>query len=409
MNEIIKSPAFWLIFTLLCIVVQGIFSMLELAAVSFNRVRLIYYTTKKIKRAIWLEHLLKKPSRLFGTVMIGVNVALQVGSQTARNFYSSINIDPDFAALTQVFLVVIFAELVPLFAARRYPEHVVMLGISIVYATSKVFAPLIWLLSQLTHLCYKLLGMKGEAFDLLISREELQKVLESHEEENDLNIVIEGIFSLKNIEASHVMTPLAEIDSIDAHATLGPLRKKLFASKQTFIPLYEKHPSNIVAIAHVRDLSRLSANSRVREYARPCWFITASTTLMPILAQFRRNKQSLAVVLDQSAAAIGILTLDTIMEEIFGDYPNKQELSVHEALPLIHRTFAGNTRIKAFNEEYKVHLSSHGQETFAQLVTALLDHPPTVGDTVVIDNFELIVEETTLRGIKSVTVISLTS
>src|ERR1700722_2818149 len=155
-----------LFLTILCIAVQGFFSMLELASVSFNRIRLEYYVSKKIKRAEWLKHLLKKPSRLFGTVMLGVNVALQVGSQTAREFYSTIGLDPDIAPITQVFLVVIFGELVPLFAAHRFPEHVVMLGIPIVYAASKLFSPLIWLLGQLTNITYRLLGKKGEAFDM---------------------------------------------------------------------------------------------------------------------------------------------------------------------------------------------------------------------------------------------------
>ena len=226
-----NSPLFWLFFTIACLAVQGFFSMLELASVSFNRVRLEYYVSKKITRAIWLQYLLQKPSRLFGTVMIGVNVALQVGSQTAREFYRSMGWDPDLAVLTQVFFVVIFGELVPLFAARRFPEHVVMLGISVVYAASRLFAPLIWLLSQLTHITYRLLGKKGEAFDMLISRDELQKVLESREEENEFNIVIEGIFALKNIAAEHVMTPLSKIDLIDASSTVAVMRKKMSSSR----------------------------------------------------------------------------------------------------------------------------------------------------------------------------------
>jgi len=402
-----SGALFWFLFTIACLAIQGFFSMLELASVSFNRVRLEYYVSKKIKRAIWLQYLLQKPSRLFGTVMIGVNVALQVGSQTAREFYRSLGLDPDFAAISQVFFVVVFGELVPLFAARRFPEHVVMLGIPVVYGTSKLFAPLIWLLSQLTHITYRLLGKKGEAFEILISREELQKVLESHEEENEFNIVIEGIFALKNIAASHVMTPLSKIDLIDASSTVAVMRKKMSSSEEAFVPLYHKNPSNIVAIANVRDLVRLPDNRYIREYARPPWFITAPTTLIPILAQFRRNKQSVAVVLDTNGSAIGILTLDTILEEIFGEYPITEETKTMETLPVIHRTFPGNTRIADFNREYKTHLDPHGVETFAQLMITLLDHPPIPGDSIVLDRFELIVEEATLLGIKSITIITL--
>jgi len=402
-----SNALFWLLFTVLCLAVQAFFSMLEMAAVSFNRVRLEYYVNKKISRAVWLQYLIQKPARLFGTVMIGVNIALQLGSQAAREFYLSIGLDPDWAAISQVFLVVIFAELVPLFAARRFPEHVVMLGIPIVYATSRLFAPLIWLLSQLSHLTYRILGKKGEDFDFLISREELQKVLESHEEENEFNIVIEGIFSLKNISASNIMTPLSKIDLIDASATVALMRNKMSSSEQVFVPLFHKTTSNIVAIANVRDLVRLPDNRYVRDFSRPPWFITATTTLMPILAQFRRNKQSVAVVLDANGSAIGILALDAILEEIFGEYPLEEVSKTAETLPVIHRTFPGNTRIADFNREYQTRLDSHGVETFAQLMITLLDHPPVPGDTVVVDRFELIVEEATLLGIKSITVITL--
>lgn len=74
---------------------------------------------------------------------------------------------------------------------------------------------------------------------------------------------------------------------------------------------------------------------------------------------------------------------------------------------MIHRTFPGNTRIADFNQEYHAHLDSHGVETFAQLMTTLFDHHPVPGDTVVIDRFELIVEEVSLLGIRAVTVITL--
>lgn len=402
-----NSTLAWACLTFACIAVQGFFSMYELAAVSFNRVRLEYYVSKKMKRAMWLHYLLEKPTRLFGTVMVGVNVALQIGSQTAREFYQSIGIDPDFAPLSQIFLVVILAELAPLFAARRYPEHVIMMGTPLVYAIGILFAPINWILGVLTNLTYKLLGKKGEAFEMLMTREELQKVLESHEEESEFNIVIEGVFALKNIAAEHVMIPLSKIDMIDASSTVADLRKTISSSERSFIPLYHKKTSNIVAIANVRDLVRLVDNRYIREYARPPWFITSSTTLMPILAQFRRNTQSVAVVLDANGAAVGILTLDAILEEIFGEYPPEIELEQENAFPVIHRTFPGNTRIADFNREYKTHLNPHGVETLAQLMITLLDHPPTPGDTVVIDRFELIVEEANLLGIKSVTVITL--
>ncbi|MES2274306.1 MAG: DUF21 domain-containing protein, partial [Chlamydiota bacterium] len=68
----------------------------------------------------------KRPSRLFGTTLIGINTALVFGSECARHIYESVHLDPDWAPLTQVLLVVIFGELAPMFAARRHPEQLAM-------------------------------------------------------------------------------------------------------------------------------------------------------------------------------------------------------------------------------------------------------------------------------------------
>ncbi|MEZ5315756.1 MAG: hemolysin family protein [Chlamydiales bacterium] len=394
----------WLFVTLFCIAVQGFYSMLEMAIVSFNRVRLQYYVNQGIKRAIWLQYILQKPSRLFGTIMLGVNIALQIGSQSARDFYRMIGLNPDFAPITQIFLVVIFAELAPIFAARRFSEHVIMLGIPIVYATHRLFAPLIWMIGLITRLIHLFFGKKEENFDFFLSREELQKVFESHQEESELNIVVSNIFSLRHKTAAHVMTPLKQVQMIHLNTKISDLYSRLPGLTQKYIPLFHKSRSNIVAIAIPRDFVSLSDHHFIRENARPPWFITSSTKLLPILSQFRQNKQTVAIVLDPNGAAIGMLTLDAILEEIFGHHHPLEERKKRTKDPMIHRTFPGNKKILDLNKEYGTSICSHEVETLAQLMISQLDHKPIEGDTITVGEFELIAEETTLLGIKSITV-----
>lgn len=80
----------FLVLTLICLIIQGFFSMQEMACVSFNRVRLQYYAYKGNRRARYLSRLLHHPTTLFGTTLIGVNAAMQLGSEFARRFYLSI-------------------------------------------------------------------------------------------------------------------------------------------------------------------------------------------------------------------------------------------------------------------------------------------------------------------------------
>lgn len=152
----------WLLLNLVSIIVLGFFSMEEMALVSLNKIRLQFFLTKGNKRAGWINYLLSHPSRLFGTTLIGVNVAMMLGSEFAREFHSSIGLDPDLAPITQVFLVVVFGELAPQFAARRYSEHVAFLGAPILYFASKILAPFIYLLGVISKIANRLMGGKRD-------------------------------------------------------------------------------------------------------------------------------------------------------------------------------------------------------------------------------------------------------
>jgi len=401
------NPFFWLAATLACIAIQGIYTMLEMAAVSFNRVRLEYYVNRGDKIAIWLQYLLQKPARLFGTTMLGVNVALQVGSQCSREFFLYLHLDPDIAIVPQIFLVVILAELVPLFAAHRYAEHVATLVTPLIYMTYRLIAPLIWVIGSISKLINKLIGSKRESFESFLSREELQKILESHEEDiaegNEFNLIVSNIFSLTNKRASHSMAPLATLSLAPSNTTVSQFYDIFSSSLQPFIPIFHKDHSNIVAVAFPQDLVRLSDNKIVRDFSRPPWFITSNTPLSQILKQFRKNNQTVAVVLDANGSAVGILTLRMILEEIFGDQ-SLQERRKPTQTTLIERTVPGNTKISDFNREYGVSIPSKDADTLAQLMITCLEHPPEQGESVIAGQFEFIAEETTLLGIKWITV-----
>ncbi|MES2344784.1 MAG: hemolysin family protein [Chlamydiota bacterium] len=407
---------FFLILTVCCIAMEAFFSMLEMACVSFNKVRLQYYVSNNHRRAKWLNYLLNRPPVLFGTILICVNLALEVGSESSRRFYEALGLNPDWAALTQIFLVLIFAELSPLFAARRNPEYVAMFGIPVVYAASIVLRPLIWLLDRLCFVINHILGTKTGG-GLYLTRDELQNIVEEREEPATLreqkegfNTVTANIFSLKNKTAKELMVPLKEIKVISSACTLGEMRSFLKSIYTPFLPIYHRRLENIVAIAYPRDLLRLPEHETVRSHARSPWFITENTSILQILKQFRKNNQSVSIVLDEAGLARGVLTLDEIVDEIFGQSDNWS--SIEDIAPRTHhvvvdRDFPGDMLIADFNRQFHVHLEGERDETLSELVTKILGHAPTKGEAVHVDQFELTVEETSLLGAKVITIRSI--
>ncbi|MBS0616384.1 MAG: HlyC/CorC family transporter [Verrucomicrobia bacterium] len=394
---------FFLTLIIICLIVQGFFAMVEMAAISFNKVRLQYYVSKGSRRARWLSDLLHNPGRLFGTALLCINGALLLGSEASRHFYESLGISPAWAPLSQVFLVIVLAEVAPLFAGRRYAEHAAMLGVPILYFVSILLRPVIWLLDLLCKGVYKVLGT-SETSGLYLSREEFQKILE---EQDEFNTIVSHVFSLKNETAKELMKPLSSIQTIPSLCTIAEMRALLTSNYSPFVPIFHKEPHSIVAVAYPRDLLRLAENKRVRDYARPPWFITETDSVLSILKQFQRNNQSVAVVLDVKGHATGILTLDEIIDEIFGQ--SDTWLSMEEAIPFSHhivvdRTLPGDMLLSDFNAEYQAHLEGLNATTLGELVTELLDHPPSPGESVKVGNFEITVEESTVLEVKSVNV-----
>jgi putative hemolysin len=393
------SWGFFVTIIVSCLIVQGFFAMAEMACVSFNKVRLQYYVSKNNRRAIWLNDLLQHPGRLFGTALICVNTALQVGSEAARRFYESIHLSPDWAPLSQVFIVLIFAEIAPLFAGRRYAEHAAMISVPVLYVVSFILRPVIWLFDGFCRIVHRILGTSQKA-GLYLSREELQKILEEKDEE-EFNTIASHIFALRNMTAKELMQPLKSAQLIPSICTVSEMRSLLNSRYSPFVPIYHKQPENIIAIAYPRDLLRLQETKKVRDYARAPWFITEKDSIMAILRQFRRNNQSVAIVLNEAGLARGILTLDEIIDEIFGlsdNWMSFEEMGPRADHVVVDRTFPGDTRIDEFNKTYHVNLDSHGVETLEELVTKLLGHTPALGEVVRIEQFELTIEEASLLG-----------
>jgi CBS domain containing-hemolysin-like protein len=203
------------------------------------------------------------------------------------------------------------------------------------------------------------------------------------------------------------MLPLTHLPLVPSFCTVKEMRQIIREKDASFLPIYHRNPQNIVAIAYPRDLLRLSENKKIKDYARQPWFIAEQSSILPILKQFRRNNQSLAIVLNDKGLAIGILTLDEVVDEIFGG--TDEWLAHEEMIPrayhiIVDRTFPGDMRLDAFNEQFNVHLSYREAETLEELMTIALGHSPSKGESVRIDQFELTVEEAPLLGVKMIEV-----
>lgn len=395
----------YLFLTLLSVAIQGLFAFFEMACVSFNKVRLQYYVSIGTRRALWLNYLLKSPSRLFGTTLIGITASLVVGSECARRLYEALHLDPDWAFVTQVPLVVIFGELAPMFAAQRHPEQSAMFCVPLMVLLARILSPITWAFDAISRLIHKAMGKESES-PLFLTREEVRMAFEEKEGRADeFNATVSRIFQLKNLTAGQLMIPLSDVQMAPSHATLADVRHLLSVHYAPMIPIYHRSAHNIVAIATLRDLLCLEEPKKVLDVARSPWFVTRDTSILQLLQQFRRNNQSTAVILDPSGQAVGILTLDQILAEIWG--AEAQTTILEETSHYIERTLSGDMSICEFNKQFGAHLPEGKGATLSDLIIDQLEHLPVKDESIRIGDLEFTVEEPTLRGVKTLSVRSI--
>lgn len=411
-----NSAFWWILATLSCIMAESFYTSMEMAIVSFNRVRLQYYVSKGSLRAKWLNWLLQHPSRLFATTLFGVNIALIVGSECSRRLYTAMEINPNLAPITQVLLVLIFAELAPIFAARRYAVNMAMLGAPLVYFSARTMMPITYVLSGICTLANRLVGGKVSDQLIFLSREELQTILESHEtdgtgmmhqETDEFNALARNIFALSSKNASDVLIPLERIRTVDPKATVATMCQLIKAQHASFVLILNDQRSQIIGIAFPRDYLRITDDQLLVTHARSPWFITHETSLMQIVHQFRRNRQTVAVVLNSQAQPLGIVTLDGVLEELFGKYssgPQQTPPTQPRKAFMIDRTFPADMTVAEFNKLFDLELNARQSETLGELIQKNLGHHPEQGDTILIDPFYLSVTEASLMEIKTVRV-----
>lgn len=390
----------YLILLIAALLVQAFFTMMEMALVTFNKLRLQYFVQRGNKDAHWIYYLKNHPIKLFGTTLIGMHFAMQFGSECARRLYESIGINPNLSPILQTFIVLIFAELAPMFAAARSSEQVSLAGIPIIYAVSVVLSPLIWLFDKLCVVIHTIFHWTPYVKNYL-TREELQIAIEEREEKKgerakQFDYIVSNIFSLRAKTAIHLMQPFISFSRLPSTCTVSDLRIHCFQYPRPYYLIVGGQPENVIGIAYVRDFLQVPKDALIRPYIKMPWFISEKTPIMQIVKQFRGNNQRLAIVLDESGHAKGILTLQAIIEEIFqGEIDKESHKRPHV---IIDKTFAGNTRIGDIEKELGMIIATQKDQTLEELFLSHLDRHPIKGDILYLEGIILTVKNTSFLG-----------
>jgi len=226
-------------------------------------------------------------------------------------------------------------------------------------------------------------------------REQLIELLRSSYERNlmdaDALTMIEGVLQVSELQARDIMVPRAQMDVVDIHEAPEVFLPKVIDAGHSRFPVIGENKDDIVGILLAKDLLRYFARQefQLREMLRPAVFIPESKRLNVLLRDFRRNRNHMAIVVDEYGGVAGLVTIEDVLEQIVGEIEDEYDFDETEANILMDRNglyrVKSQTEIADFNATFGTQFSDEELDTVGGLVLAKFGRLPKRGEETVID------------------------
>jgi putative hemolysin len=397
---------------LLLVLGNAIFVAAEYALVTARRTRLEPEAARGSRGAQAALARMDNPVGFISTVQIGITVfgiALgAVGEPLLSSYFDSwlsngIAFTLSFIILT--YLSVSLGELVPKAIALQKAEPIAK-SVAIPFGVlQRVTAPFVFLLQLSANSVTRLFGIKpARAGDLAHTEEDIRHIVAGAEDAGVIATTEEEmlykVFDFADKEVHEVMVPRPQVVALSADLPPEEALAALMTSPYTRYPVYQGSVDEIVGILHVRDLfgamhDRGIAAVELVALLRPAYIVPETKDLAALLAEFRKQNQHMAIVVDEYGSMQGIVTLEDLLEEIVGEIEDEYDLPDESVERLDDRRIRidGTFPIDDFNEQFGTEIEAGDYHTMAGYVFGLLGRAPEVGDEMPTDGIVMRVVE----------------
>jgi CBS domain containing-hemolysin-like protein len=317
-----------------------------------------------------------------------------------------------FAFIT--YLHVVLGELAPKALAIFHPEQVARWVVRPLVLFTRAGRPLIWSLNESANLLLRVFGVRlpSEAERVHSPEEIMVLVKRSHDVgkvEQDEQAMIHGVFELTRMVAREVMTPRPDIVAVPVDIEFAELVSTTDRSGHSRLPVYRDSLDNVVGVVLVKDLLPLAVAGEqdgfdVTKIMREPYFVPDTKSVDELLAELRRLKIHMAIVVDEFGGTDGLVTLEDLIEEIVGEIYDEYD----EARPMYTTTLGGQPLIDGgapideVNEKYELELPEEDYDTLGGFILGELGHVPKRGDVVRASGADLVVERVDERRVRLV-------
>ncbi|MEG1868038.1 MAG: hemolysin family protein [Clostridiales bacterium] len=422
-----NDPILWqMLLQMMLITLNAVFACAEIAVISMNDNKLAQMAKQGDKRAIRLGKLTSQPARFLATIQVAITLSGFLGSAFAADNFSDklvsmlINLGVNvptatldtvavvFITLILSYFTLVFGELVPKRIAMKNAEKLALAMSGLITFISKLFAPLVWVLTVSTNFILRLCGIDPNSQDEEVSEEEIRMMVDVGNEKGVIDFtereIIQNVFEFDNLTVGEFATHRTDIAILWMNETVKEWEKTIHESRHTLYPICQGSVDNVVGILNIKDYFRLVDKERdniLKMAVKPAYFIPESICADILFEHMKKTHNHFAVVLDEYGGMAGIVTMNDLLEQLVGDLDSDVQ---NENIPIEFEQvnsetwkIRGSIAIEEVAEKLNIALPVDDYETFGGFIFSCYGSIPEDGTEFELDAFSLHIKVTEIK------------
>ena len=392
-----------LVILFLLIVLNGFFSMAEIALVSARKARLEGQANKGDSKAQKALKLAQHPDRFLSTVQIGITTigiltGIYSGQKIIDDVASRLLQIPSLAAYSTgiataivvviiTFFSLVFGELLPKRLGLASPESIAKSVAVPMQFISRLVHPFVWLLTRTTSFILKIFRIKSD--DSLVTEEEIKAIISEGTEhgaiEETEQEIIERVMHLGDRNVTSLMTHRSDVIWFELNDNEKSIREKILSEPHSVYPVCDKTIDNIKGIVSIKDMYIHPDDISFKDVMKTPLFVPENISPYQLLEKFKETKMHTSFVVDEYGTLLGLVTLNDILEAIVGDIPQNDEQD-YEIVQREDGSFLVDAQIpfyeflSRFEKTDWMNEGEHEFDTLAGFILHSLEHIPVTGE-----------------------------
>ena len=409
---------------IVCLILSAFFSGMEIAFVSSNRIYLEIEKSQQSFTSKVLKSITKKPSRFIATMLLGNNVALVLygifmGDRILQIFYPQTLLSGEasllivfYQTLISTAIILLTAEFLPKVFFRLYANtfiKIFSIPVAFFYA---FFYPITFLIIEFTDLILKQFFKTGsDKVQLSFSKVELgnyiDEQLESYNNKENLDSeiqIFQNALDFSEVKTREAMVPRAEVIAVEKKTSIEDIKELFISTGLSKIPVYKETIDHILGYVHAFEI--IKKPKTLINILLPVAYIPETMLVNDVLKLLTRQHKSIAVVIDEYGGTSGIVTVEDIVEELFGEIEDEFDTIAHLEKQLSENSYSFSARLEVdyLNQKYDLDLpESEFYETLGGMIAYTTGEIPDKNAYIEIPPFTMKIEKVSATKLEQIT------